>query len=88
VSAPHRAKACPPTANFVLTKYKCERLRGNLPAGGDATRLDAVGAKHIVRWLPVEYGWKDLWERHCLTVMPDEVPTTTAALLAARFFVH
>jgi len=58
-----------------------------MPVGGDATRLDSVEAKYRARLLPVDYDWEDLCERHGMTVMPDGVPTATAELCAARFFV-
>ena len=72
----------------MLTMYGCEQLQWSVPADGDASRLHAVEAKDIVRWLSVEYDWEDLNERHGATVMPDKVPKTTAELRAARFFVN
>ena len=82
-----RSETCPPTADWALTKKACERLRWGMPVGGDATRLDSVEANYSVRWLPVDYDWEDLCERHGLTVMPDKVPTATAELCSARFSV-
>jgi len=82
-----RAESALTTEGCVLTKDGWERLQWSVPADADAARLDAVEAKDIVRWSSVEYDWEDLCERHGATVMPEEVPKTTAELRAARFFV-
>jgi len=83
-----RAESARATEGCALTKYGCERLQWSVPVGGDAARLDAVEAKDVVRSLSVEYDCEDLGERHGATVMPDEVPKTTAELRMARFFVN
>jgi len=82
-----RAESALTTEGCVLTKDGWERLQWSVPADADAARLDAVEAKDIVRWSSVENDWEDLCERHGATVMPEEVPKTTAELRAARFFV-
>lgn len=59
-----------------------------MPAGGEAAHLDAVYAKYIVRWPPVEYDWEELCERNGLTIIHSEVPGKTTELCATLFFVN
>jgi len=50
--------------------------------------MDVLEAKDVECWIPVEHDWEDLSERHGVTVMPDDVPTTVEELRAARIFVN